>query len=63
MEYPKITLKAVRVNANLLQKDAAKSLGIDKSTLQNYEKGKTVPDWDLVKKMNSSIIFRSTLLF
>lgn len=51
MEYPRITLKAARVNANLSQKAAAKALGINVSTLQNYEKGQTVPDWDVVKRI------------
>lgn len=51
MEYPKITLKAARVNANLSQKEAADALGVNVSTLQNYETGKTVPDWDMVKRI------------
>ena len=49
MEYPKITMKAARVNANLSQRDAADALGVSVSTIQNYETGKTVPDWDMVK--------------
>lgn len=49
MEYPKITLKAARVNANLSQRAAADALGVNVSTIQNYETGKTVPDWDMVK--------------
>ena len=53
MDYPKITLKAARVNANLTQKDAAFALGITAATLQNYETGKTIPDWDLVKKIEA----------
>lgn len=49
MEYPKITLKAARINANLSQREAADALGVNVSTIQNYEMGKTVPDWDMVK--------------
>lgn len=35
---PKITLKAVRVNAGLTQKEAAKRIGISYQTLSEYEK-------------------------
>lgn len=49
MEFPKITLRAARVNADLSQKAAAAKLGVNVATLQNYESGKTVPDWDMVK--------------
>lgn len=48
---PKISLKAARVNANLTQREAAKRLGICLSTLQNYESGVTVPDWNAVKRI------------
>lgn len=53
MIYPKITLRAARVNANLSQKEAATALGVNVSTLQNYEKGETVPDWEMVKRIES----------
>ena len=53
MEYPKITLKAARVNANMSQKAAADALGVNVSTIQNYETGKTVPDWGMVKKIET----------
>ena len=47
----RISLEAARVNAELLQKDAAKLIGISLKTLQNYENGKTKPNWDtLIKK-------------
>ena len=35
----RISLEAARVNAELLQKDAAKLIGISLKTLQNYENG------------------------
>lgn len=38
-----ITLKASRVNAGLSQKEAAEKLEINKSTLSNWETGKTYP--------------------
>ena len=46
---PKITLKAARVNAGLSQRLAAEKLGCNVATLQNYEAGKTIPSWDMVK--------------
>lgn len=46
--YPKISLRAARVNANLSQEEAAKLIGVSKATLQNYEKGETIPSWDTV---------------
>ena len=47
----RITLKAARVNAKLSQKEAAKRIGVCVSTIQNYESGKCVPDWDVVRKL------------
>ncbi len=46
-----ITLKAARVNADMSQQEAAKQLGISKSTLANYEKYKTIPDIEMSKKI------------
>lgn len=46
-----ITLKAARVNANLTQTQAAAQLGVDRTTLQNYERGTTVPKWDVICRM------------
>lgn len=57
MEYPKITLKAARVNADLSQKQAADALGVSVATLQNYESGKTVPDWDVVMRIGDAYHF------
>ena len=51
MEYPKITLKAARVNAGISQRNAAMALNISRSTLHNYELGKTVPGWDVVRRI------------
>lgn len=53
MEFPRISLKAARVNADLSQKAAADALGVNVSTIQNYETGKTVPDWGMVKKIET----------
>lgn len=40
----KLTLKALRVNNNLTQEEAAKRVGVSKYTWSNYELGKTFPD-------------------
>lgn len=40
----RVSLKAARVNANLSQKDVANALKISKSTIINWEKGKTSPN-------------------
>lgn len=53
MQIPKITLEAARINAHLTQKEAAKKLNISVATLQNYESGRTTPDWSLVRKIES----------
>lgn len=39
-----ISLEAARVNANLTQDEAAKKLGVSKTTLLSWEKGNTFPD-------------------
>lgn len=46
-----ISLKACRVNKNLTQAEAAKTLGISKETLISYEAGRTFPDVPTIKKM------------
>lgn len=40
----KITLAAARKNAELTQKQVCDALNISKTTLVNYEKGRTIPD-------------------
>ncbi len=39
----KISLKALRVDMDMTQEDAAKELGITVRTLQNWESGETFP--------------------
>lgn len=60
--YPKISLKAARVNANLSQEEAARLIGVCKATLQNYEKGETVPDWDVVDAIARAYNFPANLI-
>lgn len=63
MDFPKIQLKAARVNANLTQKEAAKMLNISQATLQNYETGKTVPQWDMVEKIGEIYHYPTDYIF
>lgn len=42
----KISLAAARVNAGMTQKEAAKKLNVNVSTMQNWESGKTAPTVD-----------------
>ena len=49
----RISLEAARVNAELVQKDAAKLIGVSLKTLQNYENGKTKPNWVTLIKMSN----------
>lgn len=52
-EMPKITLAAARVNANLKQEELAKILGVNKSTIVSWEKGKTEPNANQLRKISS----------
>lgn len=63
MEYPKITLKAARVNAGLSQKEAADMLNISKETLSNYEKGTYSPSWDMVHRIGELYRFPVDFIF
>lgn len=63
VQYQKISLAAARVNAGLSQKEAAELLGVSRSTLQNYEAGKTVPSWDVVMKIETVYHFPISLIF
>lgn len=48
-----ISLEAARVNAKMSQKDAAIAVGVNVSTIANWEKGKTSPDADKFKELCS----------
>lgn len=45
---PKFTLKAARINAGLMQKQAAKELKVSNKTLSNWENGKAIPKADKI---------------
>lgn len=61
--YPKITLEAARVNAHLNQKEAAQQLGITPQTLASYERGSTLPDIAMGKKIEALYGFPLDLIF
>jgi len=44
MKERNLTLAALRVNARLRQKNVAKEIGVAVATLQNWERGKTIPN-------------------
>lgn len=47
----KMTLKALRVNKGLSQKDAAELIKVSPDTLANYEKAKSFPDVPIIKRI------------
>lgn len=47
----KISLKAMRVNAKLNQKEVAKAIGISPNTLVNWENSYTFPDVTQLSKL------------
>ncbi len=46
-----ISLKAARVNAELTQEEAAKKIGVNKSTLQKWESGECYPSTKYIPKI------------
>ena len=46
-----ITLKAVRINVKMNQREAAKRIGISAETLSNYERGKSFPDIQTLQRI------------
>lgn len=62
-DFPRITLEAARVNAHLTQSDAAAKIGVSRATLQSYERGDTVPNWDTVGKIGDVYHFPVDYIF
>lgn len=52
LEKPKINLAAVRTNANMNQREWAKELNVDLSTITNWEKGRSEPNASQLRKMS-----------
>ena len=48
---PRLTLKALRVNTGLSQREAAEKLNISEKTLCSWENGKTFPDVVNIEKI------------
>lgn len=48
---PKISMEAARINAHLLQKEAAEALGVTPATIRSWENGDTMPPYDKAVKM------------
>jgi len=48
---PKISLAAVRVNANKTQTEVANAIGVSKTTIVNWENYKTTPSYEAVAKL------------
>ena len=53
-EIPRISLAAVRVNAKMTQKEWAEYIGVDLSTISNWESGKTEPNVTQLRKMSEA---------
>ena len=49
---PRISLEAVRVNANMTQKEWAEKLGVSNNTVVNWEKGNTEPSLSKLREMS-----------
>lgn len=52
MEKPQINLAAVRTNANMNQREWAKVLNVEVSTITNWEKGRSEPNASQLRKMS-----------
>ena len=46
-----LTLKAARINVNLKQNQAAKSLNVSNDIISNWERGKTLPNAEQIRKI------------
>ena len=53
-DIPKISLAATRVNAKMNQKEWAEYIGVDLSTISNWESGKTEPNASQLRKMSKA---------
>ena len=52
LEKPKINLAAVRANANMNQREWARALNVEVSTISNWEKGRSEPNASQLRKMS-----------
>lgn len=49
----RITLASARINANLTQNEVADKLGVNQSTIVNWEKGRTYPNADMLYRLSA----------
>ena len=52
LEKPRIKLAAVRTNADMSQREWAKELNVEVSTIVNWEKGRSEPNASQLRKMS-----------
>ena len=53
--FPKISLTAARVNANLTQKELANRCGVSESTVIAWETGRRFPNLKMLDKIEAAI--------
>ena len=51
-ESIRISMKAARVNAQLTMEDVCEALKVSKTTVFNWENGKSLPDADMAVKLS-----------
>ena len=51
-ETPRISIAACRVNAKMTQVEFAQALGVDRSTIVNWEAGNTEPNASQLRKIS-----------
>ncbi len=51
-EMPRIIIAACRVNAKMTQIEFAQALGVDRSTIANWEAGNTEPNANQLRKIS-----------
>lgn len=51
-EKPRISLASARVNAKMNQREFAEYMGVDVSTILNWEKGKSEPSASQLRKIS-----------
>lgn len=63
IEKPRITLAAARVNAGMNQREMAEYLGVDVSTITNWEKGKSEPSASQLRKISDVSMIPMDFIF
>ena len=63
MMIPKISLAAARTNAKLNQREMAELLGVDVTTIINWEKGKSEPSASQLRKISEISMIPMDFIF